>query len=88
MAWIMHLQGRDAEASVELRRAVKGLPDSPEVHYHLGLVEAAINRTDTARWHLAAAVSLAKKSKPDGTGAAQTGRLAQEALAKLEKPKS
>jgi len=37
--WILHLLGRTDEALVDLRRAVKGKPASPEIHYHLGALE-------------------------------------------------
>jgi tetratricopeptide (TPR) repeat protein len=92
LGWIAHLQGRDEEACLELRRAVKGLPDSPEVHYHLGVVEAAAGRTELASWHLAAAVNIGDRLKAEKRGMApacqQAVRSAQEALAKLVQPKS
>ncbi|MBM4016886.1 MAG: tetratricopeptide repeat protein [Planctomycetes bacterium] len=92
LGWIAHLRGRHDEASAELWRAVKGLPDSPEVHYHLGAVEAAIGRKELARWHLAAAVSLGEKQKAGdktvAVGVTEAVRSAREALAKMEQPKS
>jgi len=91
LGWVAHLQGRDDVAVIELRRAVKGLPESPEVHYHLGTVEAALGHADLARWHLAATVSLGEKLKAQKGGlsasAQQAVRLAGEALAKRDKPK-
>jgi tetratricopeptide (TPR) repeat protein len=90
--WIALLQGRNEEAVSELRRAVKGRPDSPAVHCHLGQAEAAVGQTEMARWHFAAAVSLADKLKAEGTaldaGAAEAARLAREALDKMGPPKS
>ncbi|HUU93036.1 MAG TPA: tetratricopeptide repeat protein [Phycisphaerae bacterium] len=87
LGWIAYLQGRNDEARTELRRAVKGLPDSPEVHYHLGMVEGKAGSKPLARWHLEAAVSLGEnltskgQDVPDATGDAV--RLAREALGKL-----
>ena len=86
--WIAHLMGRNDDAVPELRRAVKGLPDSPETHYHLGLAEKQAGNTRLARWHLQAAVDLGEGLKARGEdipkGAAKAIRLAREALAKLE----
>ena len=86
--WIAHLMGRNDEAIPELRRAVKGLPDAPEIHYHLGLAENQAGNTRLARWHLQAAVDLGEGLKARGEdipkGAAKAIRLAREALAKLE----
>ncbi|KPJ70685.1 MAG: hypothetical protein AMS14_10185 [Planctomycetes bacterium DG_20] len=86
--WIAYLMGRNDEAIPELRRAVRGLPDSPEIHYHLGLAENQAGNTRLARWHLQAAVDLGEGLKARGEdipkGAAKAVRLAREALAKLE----
>ena len=88
--WVAFLQGRHDEAVSELRRAIKGLPDSLEIHYHLGQAEAAAGQKEMASWHFAAAVSLADKLKAEGTGlaasAAEAARLAREALAKMGQP--
>jgi hypothetical protein len=45
---------------MELRKAVKGQVESADVHYHLGMAEAACMRTQLARWHLQAALSICK----------------------------
>jgi tetratricopeptide (TPR) repeat protein len=86
--WIAHLQGRDADALPLLRRAVKGLPDSPDIHCHLGLVEAAAGDRQLAAWHLDAAVHLGDRLKSTGQAVPETTaeaiRLAREALAKLK----
>lgn len=91
LGWIAHLQGRDAEALLELRRAVKGMPDSPEAHYHLGEVEAVAGRRDLAQWHLAAAANIADRfamENRDLPPAAQKAvRLAREGLARLAQSK-
>ena len=66
LGWILYLQGRPEEACVELRQAIKALPDRPEVHCHLGLAEAAAGRPMLARWHLAAAASHAPRLTEEG----------------------
>jgi len=85
--WIAHLQGRDEEACRLLRRAVKGLPGSPEVHYHLGQTEAVSGHEDLARWHLAAAVAIGEKlragKEPIPRASLQAIESAKRALEKL-----
>lgn len=91
LGWIAHLQGRNDEAIQSLYRAVKGLPASPEVHFHLGQAEMAAKQADFARWHLQAAVALSDKLRADGatlsasTLAAAEG--ARQALAAMERSK-
>lgn len=60
LGWIRFLQGHHDEASKRLRRVVKELPDSLEVHYHLGAVESARKNTQLARWHLDAAIQIGR----------------------------
>jgi len=85
--WVAYLQGRNDEACTELRRAVKGLPNSPEVHYHLGMAEARAGNTSLARWHLGAAVSLGEilrsQDREVSEATREAIRLADEALAKI-----
>lgn len=92
LGWVAHLQGRKEEAVAALRRAIRGLPDSPEVHFHLGQAEAAAGHADMARWHLTAAVNLVERQKADGgrpaASAVEAATLAGQALARLEKPRS
>jgi tetratricopeptide (TPR) repeat protein len=57
--WIAHLLGRNDEACLELRRALRGMRDSPDVHAHLAAVERALGNHDLARWHNQAAERLA-----------------------------
>ncbi|HUS46651.1 MAG TPA: tetratricopeptide repeat protein [Phycisphaerae bacterium] len=66
LGWILHLRGDKGGACVELRRAVKGLPDSPEVHCHLGLAEVAAGNRAMGAWHLEAAVHLGERLKAEG----------------------
>lgn len=88
--WIAHLQGRKDEACRILRRAVKGLPESPDVHYHLGLAEVAAGNKDLARWHLQEVATIgdnwkaASKEIPPAT--AKIIASARQALARLEPP--
>jgi tetratricopeptide (TPR) repeat protein len=88
--WIAHLQGEDAKALSLLRRAVKGLPDSPDVHYHLGQVEAGKGDPTLAQWHLTAAVDLGNHLKASGEPISETTaaavELAKQALASIKKP--
>ena len=88
--WIAHLQGKDAEAISLLRRAVRGLPDSPDVHYHLGQVEAGKGDPTLAQWHLTAAVDLGNNLKASGEPISETTaaavELAKQALAAIKKP--
>jgi Flp pilus assembly protein TadD len=92
LGWVAYLLGRNEEALQTLRQAIRGAPNSPEIHFHLGQAEAKANHTDLARWHLAAAVNLVEKLKADGatppTSAMEAADLAREALAALERPKS
>ena len=60
LGWIDYLLGQYEPACMELRKAIKGQADSADVHYHLGRAEAACTRTELARWHLQAAVSICK----------------------------
>jgi tetratricopeptide (TPR) repeat protein len=91
LGWIAYLHGHSDEALQSLHRAVKGLPNSPDVHFHLGMAEMAAKHTDFARWHLQAAVALSDKLKADGetlsasTLAAAEG--ARQALAAMERSK-
>jgi len=86
--WIAHLQGEHDKAASYLRKAVKALPEVAEVHYHLGLAEAAAKRTQMARWHLSAAVSIGQRQKDRkqymGPGTVEAVTQAQAALKKLQ----
>jgi len=86
--WISFLQGDQEEACKELRRAIKGLPDSLEVHYHLGAVEAAQGNSKLARWHLEAAIQLGQTRKNEGKtltpAEVKALERAGEALTKIE----
>lgn len=87
--WITFLLGRKDQAAIEARRAIEGLPNSPEVHYHLGLIETDAGNRDLGRWHLAAAVSSAEAIKADGreptVAEVKAAKAAADALAKMER---
>lgn len=88
LGWAMLLNGRNDEALAELRRAVRAMPDSPEVHYHLGRAETVAGSKDLARSHLSAAVALGERLKAEGNlpdAAEAAARAAREALAALDK---
>jgi tetratricopeptide (TPR) repeat protein len=58
LAWALHAAGRSAEALPLARAAVRtGLPQ-PVLHYHLGVVEAAVGERDAARTSLQRALAL------------------------------
>ena len=88
--WIAHLQGRDADALTLLRGAIKGLPDSPEAHCHLGVVESAAGDPGIGRWHLEAAVELGNDlkaaGKPISRMTAEAIELARQGLSAVTKP--
>jgi tetratricopeptide (TPR) repeat protein len=92
LGWIAYLQGRNEDALQALRQAVRGLPDSPEVHFHLGQAEAKANHLELARWHLAAAINLVAKLKAGGATpsatALEAADRARQTLSAMEQPKS
>jgi tetratricopeptide (TPR) repeat protein len=89
--WIAHLQGRKADACRLLRRAIQHLPGSAEVHYHLGMAEAAADNRELASLHLNAAVWIGEEQRRTEQtdrrkvllSEALAARLAGEALYKL-----
>jgi predicted Zn-dependent protease len=84
LGWIAYLRGNYEQAAVELRKAVAGSPPSPEIHYHMAMAESACGRSELARWHYMAAVSIGKRmtalGKPLQAGDALALSLSQEAL--------
>jgi len=90
LAWITHLRGDDTGALKLLRQAVKGMPDSVEVHSHLGVVEVAVGSQELGRWHLSAAVAAARHLESEGQELnleqLQALKLAEGALADMKPP--
>lgn len=88
LGWIKYRMGEIDEAAGLLRQAVIGMPRSPEVHYHLGVVEKAAGHKSLARWHLNATLEHARTSQRDGRkptpSVAEVERQAREALNDLD----
>jgi Flp pilus assembly protein TadD len=88
LGWIKYRMGEIDEATGLLRQAVQGMPRSPEVHYHLGVVEKAAGHKSLARWHLNAALEHARTSQRDGRkptpSVVEVERQAREALDDLD----
>ena len=64
--WILHLLGRTQQAREAAWRAALSNPQSPEVQYHLGLIEAAAGNQQWSYRHLEAVVlTAAKNPSPD-----------------------
>ena len=91
LGWIFYLRGNYPKACTELRKAVQGSPQSPEIQYHLAMAESACGRIDLARWHHAAAVNIGKmitsQGRPLTAEYAQVVALSQQALDALGPPK-
>ena len=90
--WVAHLRGDSKRALRDLRRAVKALPDSLTVHYHLGKVEAQAGSKYFAKEHLNAVVDISRKLKTEAktltSDEAEALRLAQAEMKKLLPPGS
>ena len=86
--WIAYLLGENDKALAQLRQAIKGFPDEPEIHYHLGMAERKAGNDQLARWHLEAAVAVADAAKAEGReldkSAVDAVRHAQAALVELQ----
>ena len=83
MGWIYYLQKDYRQASSLLRQAIKNFPSSPEVHYHLGMVERANKNPQFAEWHLRAAVAFGGQKEKENlltAAEAQAVGRAREAL--------
>lgn len=87
-AWLDHLQGRTDQARPVLWLAVKAMPASPEVHYHLGLVESKVGQAQLGKWHLEAAAAYGESAKRSGitltSSQLEAVKLASVALAAME----
>jgi len=77
--YLAFLLGRGDEARADIRQAIKGLTQSPDAHYHLGLVESQIGDVEMARWHFEAAVSSCRAIEDRGA----TPTVAERTAAKL-----
>lgn len=85
--WLAFLQGDLDRACRELHRAVKVLPQSPDVHVHLGLAWRQAGQPALAHWHLEQAIELGQSMVQTGlpipNETQQAIQLAQEELAKM-----
>ncbi len=66
LGWITFLQGDAEKAATLVRAAGRGLPNSPQVHYHLGRIEQDLGHTKRARWHFQAAIRHSEVAKRGG----------------------
>ena len=57
LGWIEYLKGEHASALVNLSKALPGLAQEPECHYHLGVVYQALGNSVWARRHLEVAAA-------------------------------
>lgn len=80
--WIAFRRGDLDEALRHLEPAAAGLPQDPQVRYHLGLTYGALGRQEDALEALRQAVELAEAA--DYATAATTARAAREEIGRLE----
>jgi len=84
--WLAFLRGDADLACRELHQAVQALPQSPDVHYHLGMAHRLAGRTTFAQWHLQQAIELGQAMTSTGLPVSpetrQSIQLAQDALVK------
>ena len=87
--WLAWLAGDKPQARADIREAIKGLRNSTDGHYHLGIIEGDAGDKEMARWHLQAAVNSIAAIEASGRKATVSERkvaeLAKEALAKISK---
>ena len=62
--WILHRRGENENALPYMEAAAKGLPNDPQVSYHLAKVYVALGRPDDARFYFERAVNLAGPADP------------------------
>jgi len=87
--WLAYLMGEKDQARADIRQAIKGLKNSTDGHYHLGVIEADAGDLEMARWNYRAAVSSIAAIESGGRKPSVSERkvagLAVEALAELDK---
>jgi tetratricopeptide (TPR) repeat protein len=77
LAWALYKQGRHAEAADAMARALAPGTVDAQLHYHAGMIQAALGDTVGARHHLERALEINPAFDPLQAG------LAQAALAEL-----
>lgn len=63
-AWALHAAGRDAEALPIAQRALRLGTNLPVLHYHLGVIQAAVGAREEAKRSLSAALALNPEFNP------------------------
>jgi tetratricopeptide (TPR) repeat protein len=58
LAWALHANGRSGDALPYAREALRLNTRSAQLHYHLGMIEAALGQADAARRSLATALAI------------------------------
>ncbi|MBV9773207.1 MAG: tetratricopeptide repeat protein [Gemmatimonadetes bacterium] len=58
LAWALHRAGRDAEAAVAMKQALRTGSEDALLLYHAGMIESALGRRDAAREHLERALEV------------------------------
>lgn len=59
MGWVLYRLDKNAEAAEHLRKGIKGMPDNPDLRYHLGAAYAAQGKNKQAEIELRKALMLA-----------------------------
>lgn len=80
--WIAYRRGDFEEALRHLEPAATGLPNEPQVHYHLGMTYAALGQEEDALEYLRRALALAEATDQQSYRA--TAQAAQEEIARIE----
>ncbi len=65
-AWVHFLLGQNDQARSLARQAIKGMSNSIQAHYHLGVIELSTGDADLGRMHLKAAIGFAEAAKTNG----------------------
>ncbi|MFW5732445.1 MAG: tetratricopeptide repeat protein [Planctomycetota bacterium] len=65
--WLAYLRGEYPLARRHLLQAVRRAPQTPEIHYHLGMAEHTGGSKKLGRWHLQAAVDVGNRLKKADT---------------------
>ena len=58
LAWALHKQGRDADASAAMQHALAQHTEDAQLFYHAGMIERALGHADAARDYLGQAMAM------------------------------
>ena len=64
--WLAYLLGNKDQACRELHLAVKAMPASPDVHYHMGMAHKLAGHAALAKMHLKQAIDLGQQMQAQG----------------------